>query len=26
VEPVANNIMTEATVYLLISKEALING
>ncbi|MEF2231353.1 MAG: MltA domain-containing protein [Pseudodesulfovibrio sp.] len=26
VEPVASNIMTEATVYLLISKEALING
>jgi len=26
VEPIANNIMTEATVYLLISKEALING
>jgi membrane-bound lytic murein transglycosylase A len=26
VEPVANNIKTEATVYLLISKEALING
>ncbi len=26
VESVANNIMTEATVYLLISKEALING
>lgn len=26
VEPVANNIMTKATVYLLISKEALING
>ncbi len=26
VEPIANNIMTEATVYLLISKEALNNG
>ncbi|NDV17829.1 transglycosylase [Pseudodesulfovibrio sp. JC047] len=26
VEPIANNIKTEATVYLLISKEALING
>ncbi|MBI9081483.1 MAG: MltA domain-containing protein [Pseudodesulfovibrio sp.] len=26
VEPIANNIMTKATVYLLISKEALING
>jgi len=26
VEPVASSIMTEATVYLLISKEALING
>jgi membrane-bound lytic murein transglycosylase A len=26
VESIANNIMTEATVYLLISKEALING
>lgn len=26
VEPIANRIMTPATVYLLISKEALING
>jgi membrane-bound lytic murein transglycosylase A len=26
VESIASNIMTEATVYLLISKEALING
>lgn len=26
VEPIASNIKTEATVYLLISKEALING
>ncbi len=26
VEPIANNIKTEATVYLLISKEAFING
>lgn len=26
VEPIANNIKTEATVYLLVSKEALING
>jgi membrane-bound lytic murein transglycosylase A len=26
VAPIASNIKTEATVYLLISKEALING
>jgi len=26
VEPLASSVMTEATVYLLISKEALING